>query len=113
MHPLIIRLLTPHFLLYVSNVKTQIGTFTHKLQKYWSEILCEMETVLDKDLEMDPMSLIGHKWKYNYCSKSKMLYNLLTFAVNIYITNILLQWISDKSSSGVNFSTNQNRSVIL
>ena len=83
--------------------KTEIGTLTHcfwsccKLQKYWSDILVEMEKIFHRHLDMDLLSLIlGLPVKSLPTAANRRLYNVLTFAAR---KNILLQWIKDQVPS--------------
>ena len=82
--------------------KTEVGTLTHclwscyKLQRYWSDIVTEMEKTLSVKLEMDPMSLILGLPARFVMLKNQRLYCILTYAAR---KNILLRWISDKVPS--------------
>ncbi len=80
--------------------KIEIGTLTHgfwscwKLQRYWSDVLSEIEKILGLKLEIDPVSLILGLPSRRLTSKhNKSLYCILTYAAR---KNILLQWINEK-----------------
>lgn len=80
--------------------KTEIGTLTHclwscsKLQKYWSDILCEIQRILGIKLDLDPLSLLlGLPSKHVMSKHQKKLYCALTFAAR---KNILVHWIKEK-----------------
>ncbi len=67
----------------------------HKLQKYWSKVLHEMERIFGKDFGMNPVSLIlGLPCKNLTTVASKRLHNIFTFAAR---KNILLKWTSGGS----------------
>lgn len=83
--------------------KTVVGTLTHcfwscyKLQRYWSDIVCELTSVFSMNIELDPVYLIlGIPSKHIKTVAGKRLFNILTFAAR---KNILLHWVSDKSPS--------------
>ena len=83
--------------------KTDVGTLTHcfwschKLQRYWVEVISEIERIFHINIGMDPISLIlGLPSDCLKTADNKRLYNILTFAAR---KNILLQWVSDKVPS--------------
>ncbi len=83
--------------------KTDVGTLTHcfwschKLQRYWVEIISELERIFHVNIEMDPTSLIlGLSSDYLKTAANKRLYNILTFVAR---KNILLHWVRDKVPS--------------
>ena len=85
--------------------KTEVGDLTHcywscvKIQKYWSDILFEIQKVLEKRLELDPVSLLlGLPSDHVTDMYQKKLYNVMTFCAR---KNILQQWITDKAPSVV------------
>ena len=83
--------------------KTEIGDLTHcywscvKIQKYWSDILLEMQKILRKKLELHPVSLLLGLSDDRVTDRyQKRLYNVLTFCAR---KNILMHWITDKAPS--------------
>lgn len=81
--------------------KTEIGDLTHylwscvKIQKYWNDILFEIQKILKKELELNPIFLVlglPSSKIPDICHKK--LYNVLTFCAR---KNILQHWISDKA----------------
>lgn len=83
--------------------KTEIGGLTHcywscvKIQKYWNDILSEMQKILKKQLDLNPVSmLLGLSNDRVNDKYQKRLYNVLTFCAR---KNILMHWIMDKAPS--------------
>ena len=76
--------------------KTDVGTLTHcfwschKLQRYWVEIISELERIFPINIEMS--LILGLPSDLLKTAVNKRLYNILTFAAR---ENILLQWVSD------------------
>ena len=83
--------------------KTGVGDLTHcfwscaKIQNYWRDVLFEIQKVLKRELELDPVSLLlGLPSARVSGLYQKKLYNVMTFCAR---KNILQHWISDKPPS--------------
>lgn len=81
--------------------KIEISDLTHcywscvKIQKYWNDILFEIQKVLKKKLEFNPIFLLlGLSDKSITDMYQKKLYNVLTFCAR---KSILMHWITDKA----------------
>ena len=80
--------------------KTEEGDYIHciwschKIERYWYDVVQELNEIFNIELELDPLCLILGLPDNKIVNKfHKRLFNLLTYAAR---KNILLSWINEK-----------------